>query len=158
MKTGTVKFFNEAKSFGRMAAGGGKLNVLFNPKEYPLRKVIVRGWNPEKKEEFTLKKEEGGRHTPFQNKYRPQLYSRTTDGTGEMELPMGRGLAHLHESGIIHRDLAARNILVGQSQLPMISDFGLSRNARGLCTCQPGWSASIRRQGDGFWCGTTDHF
>ena len=36
-----------------------------------------------------LKKEEGGRHTPFFTKYRPQFYFRTTDVTGEVELPSG---------------------------------------------------------------------
>jgi len=36
-----------------------------------------------------LKKEEGGRHTPFHNKYRPQFYFRTTDVTGEITLPEG---------------------------------------------------------------------
>ena len=36
-----------------------------------------------------LKKEEGGRHTPFHNKYRPQFYFRTTDVTGEVFLPDG---------------------------------------------------------------------
>ena len=39
---------------------------------------------------YILKKEEGGRHTPFQNKYRPQFYLRTLDVTGEIHLPEGR--------------------------------------------------------------------
>ncbi|MDQ3192101.1 MAG: elongation factor Tu [Bacteroidota bacterium] len=43
-----------------------------------------------KAEVYILKKEEGGRHTPFQNKYRPQFYLRTTDVTGEIFLPEGR--------------------------------------------------------------------
>jgi len=38
---------------------------------------------------YVLKKEEGGRHTPFFTKYRPQFYFRTTDVTGEVELPKG---------------------------------------------------------------------
>ena len=38
---------------------------------------------------YILKKEEGGRHTPFFSKYRPQFYFRTTDVTGEVELPSG---------------------------------------------------------------------
>ena len=38
---------------------------------------------------YILKKEEGGRHTPFFTKYRPQFYFRTTDVTGEVELPSG---------------------------------------------------------------------
>ena len=43
-----------------------------------------------KAEVYVLKKEEGGRHTPFHNKYRPQFYFRTTDVTGEITLPDGR--------------------------------------------------------------------
>jgi elongation factor Tu len=43
-----------------------------------------------KAEVYILKKEEGGRHTPFQNKYRPQFYFRTTDVTGEIHLEEGR--------------------------------------------------------------------
>jgi elongation factor Tu len=39
---------------------------------------------------YVLKKEEGGRHTPFHNKYRPQFYIRTTDVTGEIFLEEGR--------------------------------------------------------------------
>ena len=38
---------------------------------------------------YVLKKEEGGRHTPFGNKYRPQFYLRTMDCTGEIHLPAG---------------------------------------------------------------------
>jgi len=43
-----------------------------------------------KAEIYVLKKEEGGRHTPFHNKYRPQFYFRTTDVTGEIVLEEGR--------------------------------------------------------------------
>ena len=42
-----------------------------------------------KAEVYILKKEEGGRHTPFHNKYRPQFYLRTMDVTGEITLPEG---------------------------------------------------------------------
>lgn len=42
-----------------------------------------------KAEVYVLSKEEGGRHTPFFNKYRPQFYFRTTDVTGEVMLPKG---------------------------------------------------------------------
>jgi len=42
-----------------------------------------------KAEVYVLKKEEGGRHTPFFNKYRPQFYIRTTDVTGSVDLPGG---------------------------------------------------------------------
>jgi elongation factor Tu len=40
-------------------------------------------------EVYVLSKEEGGRHTPFFNNYRPQFYFRTTDVTGAVELPAG---------------------------------------------------------------------
>ena len=40
-------------------------------------------------EVYVLSKEEGGRHTPFFNNYRPQFYFRTTDVTGAVELPKG---------------------------------------------------------------------
>ena len=42
-----------------------------------------------KAEVYILKKEEGGRHTPFHNNYRPQFYVRTTDVTGTINLPEG---------------------------------------------------------------------
>jgi len=45
-----------------------------------------------KAEIYVLKKEEGGRHTPFHNKYRPQFYLRTTDVTGEVILGDGRAM------------------------------------------------------------------
>ncbi|MGV3220296.1 elongation factor Tu, partial [Clostridium baratii] len=48
--------------------------------------------NPHKKfvgQVYVLKKEEGGRHTPFFDGYRPQFYFRTTDVTGSIKLPEG---------------------------------------------------------------------
>ena len=42
---------------------------------------------------YVLSKEEGGRHTPFFNGYRPQFYFRTTDVTGSIELPQGTEMA-----------------------------------------------------------------
>jgi len=42
-----------------------------------------------KAEVYVLTKEEGGRHTPFFNGYRPQFYFRTTDVTGSIKLPAG---------------------------------------------------------------------
>ena len=41
-------------------------------------------------EVYILKKEEGGRHTPFSKGYKPQFYFRTTDVTGEVVLPEGK--------------------------------------------------------------------
>ena len=44
-----------------------------------------------KAEVYVLSKDEGGRHTPFFTNYRPQFYFRTTDVTGTVSLPAGRG-------------------------------------------------------------------
>ena len=49
----------------------------------------VKPYSKFKAEVYILKKEEGGRHTPFHNKYRPQFYLRTMDVTGEITLPEG---------------------------------------------------------------------
>jgi elongation factor Tu len=49
----------------------------------------VKPHNHFKAEVYILKKEEGGRHTPFHNNYRPQFYVRTTDVTGVISLPAG---------------------------------------------------------------------
>ena len=49
----------------------------------------VKAHSKFKAEVYILKKEEGGRHTPFHNKYRPQFYLRTMDCTGEISLPEG---------------------------------------------------------------------
>jgi len=49
----------------------------------------IKPHNKVKAEIYVLKKEEGGRHTPFHNKYRPQFYMRTLDVTGEIMLPEG---------------------------------------------------------------------
>jgi elongation factor Tu len=64
--------------------------------------------NPHKKfkaEVYVLKKEEGGRHTPFHNKYRPQFYLRTTDMTGEITLPEGREMVMPGDNVTITVDL-----------------------------------------------------
>lgn len=53
------------------------------------KKDSVKPHKKFKGEVYVLSKEEGGRHTPFHNKYRPQFYVRTTDVTGEIFLPDG---------------------------------------------------------------------
>ena len=65
---------------------------------------------------YILKKEEGGRHTPFHNKYRPQFYFRTTDVTGEITLPEGREMVMPGDNLTIHVNL--------------ISDIALNLNLR----------------------------
>ena len=54
-----------------------------------VKKDSVKPHKSFKAEVYILSKEEGGRHTPFHNKYRPQFYVRTTDVTGEIFLPEG---------------------------------------------------------------------
>ncbi len=60
-----------------------------------------------KAEVYILKKEEGGRHTPFHNKYRPQFYLRTTDVTGEIHLPEGTEMVMPGDNVSITVDLIA---------------------------------------------------
>jgi elongation factor Tu len=58
-----------------------------------------------KAEVYILSKEEGGRHTPFFNKYRPQFYFRTTDVTGEIMLPAGTEMVMPGDNLTIEVDL-----------------------------------------------------
>jgi len=60
-----------------------------------------------KAEVYILKKEEGGRHTPFHNKYRPQFYFRTTDVTGEISLESGREMVMPGDNVTIDVELIA---------------------------------------------------
>ena len=60
-----------------------------------------------KAEVYILKKEEGGRHTPFHNNYRPQFYVRTTDVTGEIHLPEGTEMVMPGDNISITVDLIA---------------------------------------------------
>ncbi len=52
-------------------------------------RASIKGYKKFKGEVYVLSKEEGGRHTPFFNGYRPQFYFRTTDVTGVAKLPEG---------------------------------------------------------------------
>merc|ERR1712194_557816 len=58
-----------------------------------------------KAEVYILKKEEGGRHTPFHNNYRPQFYVRTTDVTGNISLPDGVEMVMPGDNLTIHVEL-----------------------------------------------------
>ena len=58
-----------------------------------------------KAEVYVLKKEEGGRHTPFHNNYRPQFYVRTTDVTGTIMLPDGVEMVMPGDNLTIHVEL-----------------------------------------------------
>ena len=61
-----------------------------------------------KAEVYVLSKEEGGRHTPFFNKYRPQFYFRTTDVTGEIMLPAGTEMVMPGDNITIEVELIAK--------------------------------------------------
>ena len=61
--------------------------------------------NKFKAEVYILKKEEGGRHTPFHNNYRPQFYVRTTDVTGTISLPEGVEMVMPGDNLTIHVEL-----------------------------------------------------
>ena len=65
---------------------------------------------------YVLKKEEGGRHTPFHNRYRPQFYFRTTDVTGEITLPEG-----------VEMVLPGDNVTI---EVNLISEIALNMNLR----------------------------
>ncbi|MFO7873237.1 MAG: elongation factor Tu [Bacteroidales bacterium] len=67
----------------------------------------VKPHNKFKAEVYVLKKEEGGRHTPFGNRYRPQFFFRTTDVTGEISLPEGREMVMPGDNLTIHVELIA---------------------------------------------------
>ena len=71
-----------------------------------------------------LSKEEGGRHTPFFNGYRPQFYFRTTDVTGSIELPAGTEM-----------------VMPGDNISITVALIAPDRDGRGAALCHPrGWT------------------
>jgi elongation factor Tu len=89
-----VEMFRKLLDQGEAGDNVGLLLRGIDKKEIKRGQVIARPntIKPHKKFEaeiYVLKKEEGGRHTPFHNKYRPQFYLRTLDITGEITLPQG---------------------------------------------------------------------
>ncbi len=89
-----VEMFRKLLDEGEAGDNAGLLLRGIDKDEIRRGMVIAKpgSIHPHKKfkaEVYVLKKEEGGRHTPFQNKYRPQFYFRTTDVTGEISLPEG---------------------------------------------------------------------
>jgi elongation factor Tu len=89
-----VEMFRKLLDQGEAGDNVGLLLRGIDKKEIKRGQVIARPntIKPHKKFEaeiYVLKKDEGGRHTPFHNKYRPQFYLRTLDITGEITLPQG---------------------------------------------------------------------
>jgi elongation factor Tu len=81
-----------------------------------------------KAEVYVLSKEEGGRHTPFFNKYRPQFYLRTTDVTGEIKLPDGVEMFRK----ILDRGEAGDNVGI------LLRGIEKTDISRGMVICKPG--------------------
>ena len=77
-----VEMFRKTLSEGEAGDNVGLLLVVVHP-------GAITPHDHFKASIYVLKKEEGGRHTPFGNKYRPQFYLRTMDCTGEIKLPEG---------------------------------------------------------------------
>lgn len=89
-----VEMFRKLLDKGEAGENVGLLLRGIDKKEVRRGMVIAKPGSVTPHTKFTaeiyvLKKEEGGRHTPFHNKYRPQFYLRTLDVTGEVELPAG---------------------------------------------------------------------
>ena len=90
-----VEMFRKILDEGEAGDNVGLLLRGIDKKDVKRGQVIAKPGSitPHKKfqaEIYVLKKEEGGRHTPFHNKYRPQFFIRTLDITGEINLPEGR--------------------------------------------------------------------
>jgi len=89
-----VEMFRKLLDEGRAGDNIGALLRGIKREEVERGQVLAKPGSitPHKKfnaEVYVLKKEEGGRHTPFFNGYRPQFYFRTTDVTGVVKLPEG---------------------------------------------------------------------
>ena len=89
-----IEMFRKSLDFAQAGDNAGILLRGIDRKDIERGQVIAKPGTITPHTEFTaqiyvLKKEEGGRHTPFFNGYRPQFYFRTTDVTGTIELPKG---------------------------------------------------------------------
>jgi len=90
-----VEMFRKILDEGQAGDNVGLLLRGIDKKEIKRGQILaipgtITPHNKFKAEVYVLKKEEGGRHTPFHNKYRPQFYLRTLDVTGEIRLEEGR--------------------------------------------------------------------
>jgi elongation factor Tu len=89
-----IEMFNKSLDEGRAGDNAGVLLRGIKKDEIERGQVIAKPGTVTPHTEFQgevyiLSKEEGGRHTPFFKGYKPQFYMRTTDVTGEVELPEG---------------------------------------------------------------------
>ncbi|QXK91789.1 elongation factor Tu [Neoehrlichia mikurensis] len=89
-----VEMFHKALGVGEAGDNAGILLRGIKKEDVERGQVLsmpgqIRSYNGFKAEVYILKKEEGGRHTPFFSNYQPQFYVRTTDVTGSIKLPEG---------------------------------------------------------------------
>jgi elongation factor Tu len=108
-----VEMFRKILDYGEAGDNVGLLLRGIDKKDIRRGMVIVKPGSIKahkkfKAEVYILKKEEGGRHTPFHNKYRPQFYLRTTDVTGEITLDAGREMVMPGDNVTITVELHAR--------------------------------------------------
>ena len=93
-----IEMFRKSLDEGRAGDNAGLLLRGVDKKDVERGMVIAKPGSVTPHTEFeaevyVLKQEEGGRHSPFFTKYRPQFYFRTTDVTGEITLPAGKEMA-----------------------------------------------------------------
>jgi elongation factor Tu len=89
-----IEMFNKQLDQGQAGDNAGILLRGAKKEDLTRGQVLAKAGSVKPHTEFegeiyVLKKEEGGRHTPFLNGYKPQFYVRTTDVTGEVTLPAG---------------------------------------------------------------------
>lgn len=107
-----IEMFRKSLDFAQAGDNAGVLLRGIDKKNIERGQVICKPGTITPHTEFTaevyvLKKEEGGRHTPFLNGYRPQFYFRTTDVTGTIELPKGVEMVMPGDNVTIHVNLIA---------------------------------------------------
>jgi len=106
-----LEMFNKTLDFAQAGDNAGALLRGTKREEVERGQVLAKF----KAEVYVLSKEEGGRHTPFFNGYRPQFYFRTTDVTGSIKLPEGQEM-------VMPGDNTNMEIELGQ---PIAMDQGL---------------------------------
>ncbi len=116
-----VEMFRKILDYGEAGDNVGLLLRGIDKDEIRRGMVIVKPGSVKphkhfKAEVYILKKEEGGRHTPFHTKYRPQFYFRTTDVTGEVVLPEG-----------IEMVMPGDNLTI---EVNLLSEIALNKNLR----------------------------
>jgi len=116
-----VEMFRKILDYGEAGDNVGLLLRGIDKDEIRRGMVIVKPGSIKphkhfKAEVYILKKEEGGRHTPFHTKYRPQFYFRTTDVTGEVILPEG-----------IEMVMPGDNLTI---EVNLLSEIALNKNLR----------------------------